>query len=76
VGRALATRNVSSTVLDEGSGGALGIAVPAPGGAVAYQESAIDPTRPVRSAPGSPYSELILALYASSRPDPHYLATG
>jgi PAS domain S-box-containing protein len=37
---------------------------------VIYQESTLDPTTPAPSTPSSPFHELRVVLYASSRPDP------
>jgi PAS domain S-box-containing protein len=41
--------------------------------AVAYQESIVNPATPVPSTPESPFRELRVALYASTRPDPSQL---
>jgi signal transduction histidine kinase/ActR/RegA family two-component response regulator len=43
-------------------------------GFVAYQESPVDPTRPIPPAPGSPFNDVDVALYAAPRPDPAALA--
>jgi signal transduction histidine kinase/ActR/RegA family two-component response regulator len=37
---------------------------------VAYEESPVDPARPVPDTPSSPYNDLAVALYASPRRDP------
>jgi signal transduction histidine kinase/AmiR/NasT family two-component response regulator len=71
--RALATRTLVFAVLHDPTGTRLSLAAPEPDGAVAFQESAIDPTRPIASPPGSPYSELDLAVYASAGVDPAQL---
>jgi PAS domain S-box-containing protein len=41
--------------------------------AVAYQESVVNPTKPVPPTPGSPFRELRVALYASETNDPQQL---
>lgn len=71
--QALATRNLTTALIHEHAGSVLIIAAPGPAGTVAYEQSPVDPTQPILSTPGSPYSELNLAVYASPRPDPAQL---
>jgi signal transduction histidine kinase/CheY-like chemotaxis protein len=71
--RAFATTGLVSAVQADPSGTSLVVAVRGSGGVVIYEQSSIDPTRPVPSAPGSPYSELVVTLYASAHPDPSQL---
>jgi PAS domain S-box-containing protein len=51
----------------------LALAVIGPERAVAFQESVVDPTKPIPRTPGSPFSELRVALYASETNDPEQL---
>jgi PAS domain S-box-containing protein len=51
----------------------LALAVTGPERAVAYQESVVDPTKPIPPTPSSPFRELRVALYASETNDPERL---
>ena len=70
--RAIRARTVVSGVLKVDGSTRLVLAVAA-GDAVAYHESAIDPTRAVPATRNSPFRELRGALYASPRADPTHL---
>jgi signal transduction histidine kinase/ActR/RegA family two-component response regulator len=70
--RALTTRKLAAGLVSDSKGSRLVIA--APGRIfVAYEESPVDPTRPIPATPGSPYNDLNVALYASPRPEPSKL---
>ncbi len=61
-------------LITEGGETRLVLARPVAGtGAVAYQESVVDPTRPVPSTPESPFRALRVALYAAPELDPQRL---
>ncbi len=69
--RALQTRQLASELVANEPQRRLVLARPVAGSrAVAYQESVIDPTRPVPSTPQSPFRELRVALYAAPQVDP------
>jgi signal transduction histidine kinase/ActR/RegA family two-component response regulator len=69
--RALAAGELVSAVVVDGGTTTLVLARPAGSGqAVVYEESKLDPTRPVPSTPSSPYHELRVAVYASSSASP------
>ena len=74
--RALAldeTRLVSALITDQGET-RLVLALPVDEGrAVAFSESVVDPSQPAPSTSDSPFQELRVALYASSRSDPSAL---
>ena len=69
--RALDTGQLVATLISTGDNRRLVLAVPASGGAraVALQESTIS-TNPIRPQPGSPFSELRVAVYSSTVVDP------
>jgi signal transduction histidine kinase/ActR/RegA family two-component response regulator len=71
--RALATKKlVTGLVRDPGG---LRLVIAERGRSfVAYEESLVDPTRAIPDAPGSPFNDLEIALYASTRRDPLKLA--
>jgi PAS domain S-box-containing protein len=69
--RALAAGKLVSALVVDKDETRLVLALPVGSSrSVVYQESAIDPTTPVPSTPGSPFHELRVVLYASSRADP------
>jgi signal transduction histidine kinase/ActR/RegA family two-component response regulator len=70
--RALRTDKLVTTVISDSRG--VRIVVAERGRVfVAYEESAVDPTRGIPETPGSPYNDLEIALYASPRADPSKL---
>ena len=71
--RAATSRGLVSGVVSSATGSRLDIALRGPGGSFVFESSAIDPRRPVASAPSSPYSELSVMLYASARAEPSQL---
>lgn len=73
VRRALASPGLVSSVQSGPGGTSLDMALRGSGATVIYVQSPIDPRRPIPSAPGSPYSELAVMVYASARPDPSQL---
>jgi signal transduction histidine kinase/CheY-like chemotaxis protein len=75
VRRASAARNmVAAMVKDPASGStSLVLARGRDDGLVVYEESALDPTRPVPSTANSPFRELNVALYQSSTVQPRSL---
>jgi signal transduction histidine kinase/CheY-like chemotaxis protein len=71
--RALATKKLVTALVPEAGG--LRLVIAERGRSfVAYEESPVDPTRAIPEAPGSPFNDLEVALYASPRPDPSKLA--
>lgn len=64
VRRALAAGMLTTELIHTRRGDRLSLAAPGPDGAVAYEETAIDPTKPSLT-PGSPYSELEVIAYAT-----------
>ncbi len=70
--RALAARQAAADLVSEGTQVRLAFAAaaPAPVPVVVLLVSAIDPSRPVPATPGSAFSEMRGALYASPSPDP------
>ena len=69
--RALAADKMVSAIVADGGATHLILALGVgPDRSVIYQESILDPTTPVPSSPSSPFHELRVVLYASSRPDP------
>ena len=75
VARALAQRQPATDLVKDGGRTALlfAVAAPEPARVVAVLETAIDPTRPLMSTPGSPFHEMRGALYAYPEPDPERL---
>ncbi|MGH2595353.1 MAG: PAS domain-containing hybrid sensor histidine kinase/response regulator, partial [Actinomycetota bacterium] len=72
--RAVTTGKLVSALITDGEVTRLVLALPVGlGNRVAFQESVIDPKTPVSSPPGSPFHELRVTLYASSRVDPDSL---
>jgi PAS domain S-box-containing protein len=73
--RALSDGHLVSGLFDDANGKrvVLALAATGPERAVAYQESAVDPTKPIPPTPGSPFRELRVALYASDTNDPQRL---
>jgi PAS domain S-box-containing protein len=73
--RALAAGQLVSVRFQVGTTTRLALALPTegPSRAVAYQESVVDPTRPIPRPPGSPFRELRVAVYAAPRVDPSQL---
>jgi signal transduction histidine kinase/ActR/RegA family two-component response regulator len=71
--RAFATSKLVATVVSDAGGKRI---VVAKRGLkfVAYEETPVDPTRPIPAAPDSPFNDVNVALYASARPDPAQLA--
>ena len=65
--RASVTPGMVTGLLKTRLGTELGVAVRGSDGAIVYETSAVDPARPVPATPGSPYSELAVMLYASTR---------
>lgn len=72
VSRALATRQLVATVVDDPAGPRTLIAVPVPGSAtmVTYQEGLLAPGRRLPATRSSPFRELRGAVYAAPEPDP------
>ena len=69
--RATATGKIASAIFRDGTETRLSLAVPAAlGHAVAYQETALAPSKPVPVSKESPYRDLRVALYAGLTPDP------
>jgi PAS domain S-box-containing protein len=69
--RSLAAGKLVSALLVDERGTRLVLALPvASSRSVVYQESVVDPTTPAPSTAESPFHELRVALYASSRADP------
>jgi hypothetical protein len=74
VRRAMSAGMLASAVFRDGAETRLVFAVPtALGGAVVYQESVLDPNRPIPVTKDSPYHELRVTLYAGPRPDAAHL---
>jgi PAS domain S-box-containing protein len=73
--RALSDRRPASGLVIDGGRTSLAIAVaaPEPSGVVAVLETAIEPSRPIPSTPGTPFREVSAALYAAPLPDPSRL---
>ncbi len=73
--RSLQARLPAADIVKEGDRTKLifAVAAPAPTRIVAMLESEIDPGRPLPRTPGSPFSEMSGALYASSGVDPDRL---
>jgi signal transduction histidine kinase/ActR/RegA family two-component response regulator len=73
--RALDSGALAAGLVAGSAGQRLMVAVPiaGPGRVVAYQESAVDPSRPTPAEPDSPYSELDIALYAGPQVSPDLL---
>ena len=73
--QALASKGMISGLVRDGPRVRLAFALgqAAGPGTVVWQESAISPASPVRSAPTSPWRSLDIALYVSDRPDPSAL---
>lgn len=73
--QALASKEMISGLVRDGPRVRLAFALgqAAGPGTVVWQESAISPASPVRSAPTSPWRSLNIALYVSDRPDPSAL---
>jgi signal transduction histidine kinase/ActR/RegA family two-component response regulator len=70
--RAITAKGLVTTLVKD-SGGTRVVLAMGERAFVAYQESAVDPTRAIPPTPGSPYNDLEIALYASPRPDPSKL---
>jgi len=73
VGSALASKNLDAALLHQPTGDRLSVAAPGPGGAVAYEESVVDPARPTPAPAGSPFSDLNVIAYAAPRASPSAL---
>jgi signal transduction histidine kinase/CheY-like chemotaxis protein len=71
--RALLGRRLVTAVVPDGARTLVRLAVGGPGSSVAYQESVVHPTKPIPSPPGSPFGDVLLALYASPRAEPSKL---
>jgi signal transduction histidine kinase/CheY-like chemotaxis protein len=69
--RALTTPGLVTDVAGSGADARLTVAasVPGPRPLVAFSRSKLTPSTPAPAPPGSPFSELDIALYAADRPD-------
>jgi signal transduction histidine kinase/ActR/RegA family two-component response regulator len=68
--RALSAGKLTAAMFRDGDEIRIAFAVPAAlGNAVVYQETALDPSRPIPVTKDSPYHELRVALYAGPRPN-------
>jgi signal transduction histidine kinase/CheY-like chemotaxis protein len=68
--RALTSGVIVADLLREAGETRLALMSRGRGGVVAYEESAVHPAQPIPDTKGSPFNNLQLALYASSRADP------
>jgi PAS domain S-box-containing protein len=74
IARAFETGDLVSDLIDDEWGRRLFIALVSPSGeAVAYQGSLINTSNTTPRAPGTPFSDLQVEIYASSEPDPEAL---
>jgi signal transduction histidine kinase len=73
--RALAAGDVASGLVSVPSSDRLSfvLALGGAGGTVVYQESVVDPARPIARTPGSPFHDVDVALYRTPKPDPEQL---
>jgi signal transduction histidine kinase/CheY-like chemotaxis protein len=71
VRRAAQAKDLASALVKDASSGAtrLVFAFGRPDGVVVYEETAVDPTRPVPSTANSPFRELNVVLYRSATPE-------
>jgi signal transduction histidine kinase/ActR/RegA family two-component response regulator len=67
--RALRVSGLVMAVVPDRAQTRLILAVRGTGGSVVYQESAVHPTQHIPSPPGSPFSDVEIALYASAQAD-------
>ncbi len=71
--RASTTVGLVSAVATTAKGTQLELALHGAGTGIVFENSAIDPTRPVPATANSPYGELAVTLYAAPRRDPSQL---